>query len=253
KYDWCTYREVATDESRAELRKPYEVMREALDQCGRDIVFSLCQYGMGSVSEWGADVGANYWRTTGDITDTWGSMSSIGFGQAGLERFAGPGHWNDPDMLVVGMVGWGPDLHPTRLTKNEQVTHISLWSLLAAPLLIGCDLSQLDEFTLAVLTNPEVLEVNQDPLGEQGRRITTCGRQEVWARSLADGSLAVGLFNRSRRPETVTVTWPDLSLTGPQSVRNLWARRDEGRFAREYSTVVAGHGAVLLRVGSAGP
>ena len=251
KYDWCSYRDIAADDSRAELRKPYEVMRQALDQCSRDIVFSLCQYGMGNVSEWGADVGGNYWRTTGDIIDTWGSMSSLGFGQAGLEKFAGPGHWNDPDMLVVGMVGWGPNLHPTRLTKHEQVTHISLWALLASPLLVGCDLSQLDEFTLAVLANPEVLEVSQDQLGEQAGRVAADGWQEVWARSLADGSIAVGLFNRSRWPQTMTVSWEDLSLTGPQNVRNLWAQRDEGKFAGEYSAVVQGHGTVLLKVSPA--
>ena len=122
-------------------------MRAALDRCNRDIVFSFCQYGMGNVWKWGAEVGGNCWRTTGDIVDNWRSMSGIGFGQAGHELYAGPGHWNDPDMLVVGKVGWGPSLHPTRLKPNEQVTHITLWSLLAAPLLIGCDMSAMDDFT----------------------------------------------------------------------------------------------------------
>ncbi len=126
---------------------------------------------MGDVWKWGAEVGGNCWRTTGDITDAWGSMSGIGFGQAGHEPYAGPGHWNDPDMLVVGKVGWGPSLHPTRLKPDEQVTHITLWSLLAAPLLIGCDMSQMDDFTLALLTNDEVLDVNQDPLGKQAGRV----------------------------------------------------------------------------------
>jgi alpha-galactosidase len=249
KYDWCSYGKIAADDSRAALRKPYEVMREALDDCGRDIVYSLCQYGMGQVSEWGADVGGNYWRTTGDIFDDWGSMSGIGFGQAGLEAFAGPGHWNDPDMLVVGMVGWGPDLHRTRLTRQEQVTHITLWSLLASPLLIGCDLSQLDDFTLALLTNPEVLAVNQDPLGRQAARIDVEERQEVWARLLADGTYAVGLFNRSRWPAPVFVDWRDLQLAGPQPVRNLWLRTDEGVFEDGYSSTVQGHGAVMLKIG----
>ena len=119
----------------------------------------------------GAIVGGNYWRTTDDITDTWLSMSKIGFGQNGLEPNAGPGHWNDPDMLVVGKLGWGPKIRPTKLSHNEQITHITLWSMLAAPLLIGCDLTQLDDFTRALLTNPEVLEVSQDSLGRQARRV----------------------------------------------------------------------------------
>ena len=147
KYDWCSYGNVAKDQSLPELKKPYLVMRAALDKVSRDIVYSLCQYGMGNVWEWGTEVGGNCWRTTGDITDTWTSMSKIGFNQAGHEKYAGAGHWNDPDMLVVGLVGWGPQLHPTHLTPDEQYTHISLWSLLSAPLLIGCDLSKLDDFT----------------------------------------------------------------------------------------------------------
>jgi hypothetical protein len=127
---------------------------------------------------------------------------------------------------------------------------IATWSLLTAALLIGCDLSQLDEFTLALLTNPEVLDVNQDPLGEQARRVTTYGRQEVWARRLADGTIAAGLFNHSRREATVTVNWSDLELWGPQPVRNLWSRTDEGILDGGYSTVLSGHGAVMLEVGT---
>lgn len=248
KYDWCSYGKIAKDNSEGELRRPYDVMRRALDDCGRDIVYSLCQYGMGDVSTWGEAVGGNYWRTTGDIWDSWANMSRIGFGQNGLEAYAGPGHWNDPDMLVVGQVGWGPDLHATKLTHNEQVTHITLWSLLASPLLIGCDLSQLDAFTMALLTNPEVLEVNQDPLGRQARRVAVKDKLEVWARTLADGSLAVGLFNRGRGEATVTAKWSDLGLDGPQSVRNLWSRQDEGVFDGEYSAYVSRHGAVMVRI-----
>ena len=140
KYDWCSYDRIAKDKSRKELMKPYRVMRRMLDEVDRDIVYSLCQYGMGDVWEWGAKVGGNLWRTTGDITDTWKSMSEIGFAQVRSAPHAGPGRWNDPDMLVVGWVGWGPTLHPTQLTPDEQYTHISLWALLSAPLLIGCDL-----------------------------------------------------------------------------------------------------------------
>jgi alpha-galactosidase len=249
KYDWCAYEWFAQDHSDAELRKPYALMRDMLEAGGRDIVFSLCQYGMGCVWQWGADVGGNYWRTTGDITDTWASLSAIGFGQAGLEFYARPGHWNDPDMLVVGNVGWGPNLHPTGLRPNEQITHITLWALLAAPLLIGCDLADLDHFTLALLTNAEVLEINQDPLGRQARRVTEKDGLEVWARPLSDGTRAVGLFNRTRGAAPVTVAWRDLGLTGPQPVRDLWLRQDVGRLDSGFTATVPRHGAVMLKVG----
>lgn len=249
KYDWCSYGGIAKDNSLEELQKPYRVMRAALDRCGRDIVFSLCQYGMGNVWEWGADVGGNLWRTTGDITDTWGSLSEIGFGQAGKEPFAGPGHWNDPDMLVVGKVGWGPDVRNTRLSRHEQLTHITLWSLLAAPLLLGCDLTQLDEFTLDLMCNDEVLAVNQDPLGKQAGRVAVEGQAEVWARPLWDGTVAVGLFNRGAEPVTVTAHWKDLGLRGKKPVRDLWRQSDLGKYEDTYSATVAPHSAVLVKIG----
>jgi alpha-galactosidase len=171
KYDWCSYSQIAPNPTLDDRKKPYRVMRAALDKVGRDIVFSLCQYGAGNVWEWGAEVGGNLWRTTNDITDTWPSMSGIGFAQGGHEPFAGPGHWNDPDMLVVGKVGWGPNVHDTRLTSNEQMTHITLWSLQAAPLLIGADMSRIDQFTIDLLGNREVLAVDQDPLGKAASRV----------------------------------------------------------------------------------
>src|SRR5204863_4834067 len=135
------------------------------------------------------------WRTTGDITDLWTSMADIGFRQGDLAPFAGPGHWNDPDMLVVGKLGWGPELRSSGLSRNEQITHITLWSMLAAPLLIGCDLTQLDDFTRALLTNDEVLAIDQDLLGEAAHRTAQDGDGEVWMRALSDGTLAVAAFN----------------------------------------------------------
>jgi alpha-galactosidase len=254
KYDWCSYSQVVGAGGRGRrmpdlptLKKPYEVMRAALNKINRDIHFSLCQYGWGNVWEWGAEVGGNSWRTTGDIVDTWSSMSRIGFSQAGHEKFAGPGHWNDPDMLVVGMVGWG-NLHPTRLNPHEQYTHISLWCLLCSPLLIGCDMAQLDEFTLNLLTNDEVLEVSQDPLGQQARRVAQADNLEVWAKAMEDGSMAAGLFNRGDAENEVTVKWSDLGLSGKQIVRDLWRQKDIGTFDGEFSTPVPRHGAVLVRI-----
>ena len=249
KYDWCSYGDlVRGDNSLATLQKPYRVMRAALDQAPRDIIFSFCQYGMGNVWEWGAEIGGNSWRTTGDIGDTWSSMSRIGFNQNGHEKFAGPGHFNDPDMLVVGKVGWGPQLHPTRLTPNEQYTHISLWCLLASPLLIGCDMTQLDDFTMNLLANDEVLEVDQDPLGRQAARVAADGQLEVWAKDMEDGSKAVGLFNRGENEALVTAKWSNLGLTGKQTVRDLWRQKDVGAFANEFRASVPRHGVVLVKV-----
>jgi len=248
KYDWCSYGEIAPSPDHAALLKPYQVMRAALDKAPRDIVFSLCQYGMGNVWEWGAQVGGNSWRTTGDITDTWGSMAGIGFGQAGHEKFAGPGHWNDPDMLVVGYVGWSAQVRPTRLTPNEQYTHISLWCLLCSPLLIGCDLTKLDEFTLNLLTNDEVLEVSQDPLGRQAGRVAQNGPLEVWAKDMEDGSKAVGLFNRGGEEAPVTANWADLHLAGAHKIRDLWRQQDLGSFTGQFQAPVPRHGVVLIKI-----
>jgi alpha-galactosidase len=250
KYDWCSYGELVHNPDREALIKPYRVMRAALDNCNRDILFSFCQYGMGDVWTWGAETGGNCWRTTGDIGDVWDSMAGIGFSQAGHERYAGPGHWNDPDMLVVGKVGWGPSLHKTHLKPNAQMTHISLWCLLAAPLLIGCDMTQMDDFTLALLTNSEVLAVNQDPLGKQAAPVLRVkDKSEVWARPLADGTMAVGLFNRGKEATSIKVTWADLKLSGPQAVRDLWMRKDLGSLADGYEATVPPRGVVLLKVG----
>ena len=248
KYDWCSYGTIVPLPTHDGYMKPYRVMRAALDKVPRDIVFSLCQYGMGRVWEWGAQVGGNCWRTTGDITDTWKSMSGIGFGQAGHEKFVGPGHWNDPDMLVVGYVGWSARVRPTRLTPDEQYTHISLWCLLCSPLLIGCDMTKLDDFTLNLLTNDEVLEVSQDPLGRQAGRISQKDSLEIWAKDMEDGSKAVGLFNRGENEAAMTLAWSELGVSGQQSVRNLWRQSDLGKFADQFQTQVPRHGVVLVKV-----
>ena len=248
KYDWCSYGNIEPHPDHEGLLKPYRVMRSALDKVPRDIVFSLCQYGMGNVWEWGAQVGGNSWRTTGDITDTWSSMSSIGFGQAGHEKFSGPGHWNDPDMLVVGHVGWSAKVRPTRLTPNEQYTHISLWCLLCSPLLIGCDMTKLDQFTLNLLTNDEVLDVSQDPMGRQAARVAKTGPLEIWAKDLEDGSKAAGLFNRGEDESGLTLKWSDLGMSSQQKVRDLWRQQDLGKFVGQFQITVPRHGVVLLKV-----
>jgi alpha-galactosidase len=248
KYDWCSYGGIAPKNPNLdEMKKPYQVMRAALDKQPRDIVYSLCQYGMGNVWEWGAEVGGNCWRTTGDITDTWGSLSNIGFHQTGHEAFAGPGHWNDPDMLIVGYVGWSSNLHPTRLTPDEQYTHISLWCLLSAPLLIGCDMTRLDDFTLSLLTNDRVLAANQDPLGKQARQISNKNYAQVWAKEVEDG-VAVGLFNLDDDPQEVSVKWSDLNIQGTRTVVDLWRQKEVGDLDGAFKAMVPAHGVVLVQI-----
>jgi len=252
KYDWCTYVAMVRDNSQTELKKPYRLMGDLLAQTDRDIVYNLCQWGLGDVWEWGAEVGGHSWRTTSSIKDTWNAGLKQSFEQGGRARFAGPGRWNDPDMLLIGVLGWG-ELRPTRLSVEEQVTHVTLWSLLAAPLFLGCDLTRLDDTTRALITNDEVLAVDQDVLGRQGVRVTKDGDRQVWAKPLADGTQAVGLFNLSGRAATVTVTWADLGLTGPQPVRDLWKSVDLGVLADGHSEELPLHGCQLLRVGAPRP
>lgn len=249
KYDWCSYGNIDRNPDLAGYQKPYIVMRKALDDCGRDIVFSLCQYGMGDVYKWGYNIGGNLWRTTGDINDSWSSMSGIGFSHSIRSPYVKPGGWNDPDMLVVGRVGWGTP-HPSKLKPNEQITHISLWSLLAAPLIIGCDLTRLDDFTERLLMNPEVIDIDQDQLGKAAVRVKKDGDLEVWARPLYDGSIAVGLFNRGLEPAKVDFKASDIGkVKRGARVRDVWRLMTVGRFTGSYSQEVPAHGAILLRIG----
>jgi len=231
KYDWCS--------AKGDGVAAYTKMRDALRRAGRPIVYSLCQYGMERVWAWGASVGGNLWRTTGDITDNYDRMAFIGFGQNGLERFAGPGHWNDPDMLEVGN---------GKMNDDEYRTHLSLWCLLAAPLLAGNDLAKMTPKTLAILTNPEVIAVDQDPAGIQGHRVSQEGPLEVWMKSLADGSKAVGLFNRGSSAMQVTAYFRDIGVGETARIRDLWGGKDLGPFQESYSANVPRHSVVLIRV-----
>lgn len=236
KYDWSPNRVPETAE-----------MARALRASGRDIVYSLSNNApFAGAADWARL--ANCWRTTGDIRDNWGSMTRNGFSQDKWRPYAGPGHWNDPDMLVVGDVGWGPRLHATHLTPNEQYTHISLWCLLSSPLLLGCDLEKLDPFTLSLLTNDEVLAVDQDPLGHQARQAVVDGRRQIWVKEMADGSHAICLFNLSQRPDTFAAVWSQLGLSGPQRVRDLWRQKDLGVFKDQFTAEVPRHGVVFIRV-----
>jgi hypothetical protein len=252
KYDWCSYGQLASpNPSLEEAKKPYEHMETYIKNSNRDIIYSLCQYGMQDVWTWGASVGGNSWRTTGDITDTWASLSAIGFRQYVAAPYIAPGHFNDPDMLIVGKVGWGPSLHPSRLSPEEQYTHISLWCLLSAPLLIGCDMSQLDAFTLNLLTNDEVLAVDQDEAAKPAVKAYDQNHLQVWTKDLMDGSKAIGIFNLSDSVINATINFSDLKLTATQKLRDIWRQKDLGVVSQHYSVSIASHGVLLLKATTA--
>jgi alpha-galactosidase len=243
KYDWCSYGGVVNGmpdndpykisslsyKGGSELNtamKPFKLMGDFLRQQPRDIVYSLCQYGMSDVWKWGDSVDGNCWRTTNDITDTWVSVKNIALDQDKSAAWTKPSNWNDPDMLVVGTVGWG-NPHKSKLKPDEQYLHISLWSLFAAPLLIGCDMEKLDDFTLSLLTNDEVIEVNQDPLGKEAICVQTIGDLRIYVKEQEDGSRAVGFCNFGR--DIVVLSYNDfdkLGLSGQYKVRDLWRQKD---------------------------
>jgi alpha-galactosidase len=269
KYDWCSYGKIAsggdpdatniplwgeTAKDAEGAIYPYRVMGKFLRDQPRDIVFSLCQYGMADVWNWGGSVEGNCWRTTGDITDTWPSMSGIGFHQEKAAPFAKPGNWNDPDMLIVGQVGWG-NLHPTRLTADEQYTHLSLWCLLAAPLLIGCDMEKFDDFTLNLLSNDEVLALDQDPLGREATCLWTKDDIRVYVKPLEDGGWGVGFFNLGTAPRNLAFSeFGALGMSGKLHVRDLWRQQDlpgVDAAAGTLSMTIPAHGVMLYKFAAA--
>jgi alpha-galactosidase len=237
KYDWCGAFTIYKD---SEMQAVYQKMGDALLASGRDIVYSLCQYGLEKVWRWGPAVGGNLWRTGGDIGDSWESVSRIGFGQVELAPFARPGHWNDPDMLEIGN---------GHMTDTEYRTHMSLWSMLAAPLIAGNDVRNMSPVIHDILTNREVIAIDQDKLGRQGTRVWQSGQVEVWSRELAGGERAVGIFNRAAQDGKISFRWADLGIAkNPSCVRDLWRHADQKVNGDSYSAEVAGHGVVLLRM-----
>lgn len=241
KYDWCSAAKVYTPD---QMQSAYRKMGVALRETHRPIVYSLCQYGLEQVWTWGPSVGGNLWRTTMDVSNRidfqeYARMAFVGFGQAGLEQFAGPGRWNDPDMLQIGNRG---------LNEDEDRTQMSLWCLLAAPLIISSDLTKLTPAQLAILTNREVISVDQDRSGIQGSRVSQEGPAEVWMKPLADGAKAVGLFNLGEGPMTVKADFGKVGIKGSVDVRDLWAQKDLGRHEGSFSAVVPRHGVVLVLI-----
>ena len=254
KYDWCSYKGVAGGRTHEDLIKPYQLMWDQLQKQNRDIVFNLCQYGMGEVWKWGGTVG-NSWRTTGDLglarhTQLPG-FYNIAFSNAMHSEYAQPGAWNDPDYILIGWVG---DAHgmgegkKTTLTPNEQYSYMSLWSLMTAPLIFSGDMAKLDAFTLNVLCNSEVIAVDQDPLGHQAKILRQSGSELVLVKQLEDGSMAVGLFNLTEVPAKMAVSWTELGISGKQEIHDLWRQKDLGKSKKQFQAEVPRHGAALVRL-----
>ena len=248
KYDWCSYGEVCKGEKAPECGiRPYRLMGAFLKAQDRDILFSLCQYGMWDVWTWAKDVDGQMWRMTGDVFDAWRSVEGAIARLKKLWHHAGPGRWNDPDMLVVGPMCWNK-FRGSRLAPNEQYTHLSMWAMCAAPLMIGCDLGKADALTLSLLSNDEVLAIDQDELGAAAACVEEGDDWEVWARPLADGSIAAALFNKALRPQRIALDPAKLGLEGPWAVRDVWRQRDDGIVTGKYEVEVFGHATHLIRL-----
>jgi alpha-galactosidase len=255
KYDWCSYGDVSTGQGQERFRKPYRVMGKILEKLDRDIVYNLCQYGMGDVWTWGGGVGGNSWRTTGDLGLEKGErlpgFYHIGFKNAEHFEYARPGQWNDPDYILIGWVGDAHDQgegQPTKLTAHEQYSYMSMWSLMAAPLVFSGDMAKLDEFTLNILCNSEVIDVDQDSLGKQARIIRKTDEELVLVKPLEDGSLAVGLFNLGEETRNVGVSWSELEIGGDRRVRDLWRQKDVGIFEGGYAVDIERHGVFMAKL-----
>jgi len=234
KYDWCTAGLVWPIDQMGEA---YRKMAVALRGTGRPMVLSICQYGLFQPWLWAAQAGGHLWRTTGDIGNSWSSLRDIGFSQAKLAEYAGPGHWNDPDMLEVGNGS---------LSAEEERTHFTLWVMLAAPLLLGHDVRQTSAVTLAILKNEEAIAVNQDPLGKQGYRVVQKGSEEIWMKPLSGGRWAMAMFNLGERPIQATAIWKDLKLPVLVRVRDLWKHEDWGKVQGGFSHRIEPHGCALF-------
>jgi alpha-galactosidase len=254
KYDWCSYGTVSGGKELAQLKKPYQLMWSELRKQDRDIVFNLCQYGMGDVWEWGAEVG-NSWRTTGDLglerATGLPGFYRIGMSNAAHWKHARPGAWNDPDYLLIGWVG---DAHgmaegkPTTLTPDEQYSYMSMWCLMASPLIFSGDMAKLDDFTLNVLCAPELIDINQDPLGKQAEIIQQDDSRLVLAKPLEDGTLAVGLFNLTTKPQRLEIPLETLGMRHGAGVRDAWRQRDLPDAVDSLGAGIPAHGVAVFRL-----
>lgn len=255
KYDWCSYGIIKPKPTTAEAREPYQKMGDLLKQQKRDILLNLCQYGRNDVWTWGEASGGQLWRTANDLGTNWRSIGPSmyrdcfdEYAKFELHKYAHPGAWNDPDYLLIGKLGLGGKVRPSTMTPNEQYQQVTFWSLVAAPIFFGGDMTQIDDFTLGLLCNSDVLDVDQDALGKAAQRVAKKGGTEIWARDLEDGSKAVGLFNRGETETDVSVAWETLGLSGERVVHDLWRESDLGLFKDKFDSKVGRHGVTFIRV-----
>ncbi|UKJ08277.1 glycoside hydrolase family 27 protein [Solitalea lacus] len=251
KYDWCSYGVLAKNYSRSEMMKPYSFMAEILRKQKRDIVFSICQYGMSDVWEWGGEAGGQLWRTDHDIRDNWNSVYNAFLKLSDKAEWVKPGNWNDPDILQIGYVAANENGigHQSKLTPTEQYTHMSMWCLLSAPLLIGANVEKLDDFTLNLLTNTEVLEINQDALGKAASIVATLENGiQIWSKPLEEGRIAVGLLNPFNTSLNALFEFEKIGLRGKVALRDVWRQKDLGTFENVFETQIPAHGIVLLTI-----
>ncbi|HZY26299.1 MAG TPA: glycoside hydrolase family 27 protein, partial [Bacteroidales bacterium] len=251
KYDWCSYSKVVKDNSLEELKKPYAIMQQAIAKTNRDIVYSLCQYGMGDVSKWGAEVNGNLWRTTMDINDSWKSVLNTGFAQTDNYQNVNPGHWNDPDMLQVGNGG---------MTVNEDRAHFSMWCMLAAPLMAGNDLKNMSSQTHDILTNIDAIDIDQDAKGIQGFKYKSEEGLEIWLKPLSAGDWAVCFLNRSVDIKTIDFDWIKNKINDEFSkrildasvetfkIKDVWTKKELGDTQKPLKADVLSHDVLLLRL-----
>lgn len=246
KHDWCSYGDIAFGSGVERWMYPFIIMGRALRESGRDIVHSICEYGIENVASWGAAAMGQCWRTTGDKFDFWEDVVTDMKTHEDLWRYAGPGAWNDADMMLIGSTHWS-DHKGTRLTPNEQYTHVSMWAMWAAPMMIGCDLRGVDPFTLSLVTNDEVIDLNQDELGAAAAKIQGGDDWACWARPLSDGSVAAALVNLSPYEQSVLFCLRKAGMRGTWHVRDLWRQADVGNATGGYRVSVPGHATHLVR------
>lgn len=249
KYDLCSYMWKTKGLQKKAIQAPYILMNKYLQAANRDIIYSLCQYGLADVWEWGQSVGGNSWRTTMDIVDTWKSVQRLLNKQKKLAPYAGPGHWNDPDMLVLGVVGWNNDSRTCRLTEDEQRLHFTMWSMLASPLLLGCDMTKIDPFTMSLITNDDIIALNQDRLGKQAVLLQEKGNIQVWKKELANGDIALAFCNLGGKGKFTTYDLSKAATEKYANVKDLWTGLQTTLRDNKLTVAVPTHGVVCVRLG----
>ncbi len=260
KYDWCSYGRIANAENPGQktlpleaYKKPYILMGDILKHQDRDIVFNLCQYGMGEVWKWGGEVGGNCWRTAGDLGFELDRIFDVALENSKHREYSKPGEWNDPDYIQIGWIGNARKMgvpEQVSMPASMQYAYMSLWCLMASPLIYSGDMTKLDEFTLNVLCNPELIEIDQDPLGEGGLVISRNEEQFVMIKKLRDNTVAVGLFNRGLNPAQLSIDFSEIGMKGKQKVRDAWRQKDIGNFRETFSAMVPAQGVVMVRIGT---